>query len=291
MGVPLGSLVGMGLGGIVADAWGWRMAFVVCGLPGLALAAVVAFTLVEPRVKSAIAVTRKSMATTFGETLRALSLKRTFWLVAFAAAVKAFIGYGHAPFTASFFYRNHAEEIAESAAFFGLQSGGFLGLALGLVGGVGGALGAYVGGQIADRFGARDLRAYVSVPGIAALITIPIYVTAINLPEAKTAIGLLTLNAILATLWYGPVYATAQSIVPPHMRATAAAILLFIINLVGLGLGPLAVGAISDVFAIQFGLGKAEGIRWALMASALFGVLAAALFWLARSTIREEMEG
>jgi MFS family permease len=294
MGVPLGSLVGMGLGGIVADAYGWRMAFIVCGLPGLVLAGVVALTLVEPRAKQAAAMVKTAATAsgaTFSDALRILATKKTFWLVAFAAAVKAFIGYGHAPFTASFFFRNHTEEIAQTAAFFGLQSAGFLGLALGLVGGVGGAIGAFVGGQIADRFGAKDLRAYVSVPAIASLITIPVYVLAINLPEARFAVVLLAFNAVLGTLWYGPVYATAQSIVPPHMRATASAILLFIINLVGLGLGPLAVGAASDVFAIGLGMGKAEGIRWALMTSALFGLAAATLFWLARRTIREEMEG
>lgn len=294
MGVPLGSLVGMGLGGVIADAYGWRMAFIVCGLPGLVLALIVALTLVEPRVKQAAAIVKSAASrsgATFAEALKLLATKRTFWFVAFAAAVKAFIGYGHAPFTASFFFRNHTEEIAQTAAYFGLQSAGFLGLALGLVGGFGGALGAFVGGQIADRFGAKDLRAYVSVPAVAAVLSMPVYILAINLPNAQSAIGLLTLNAILGTLWYGPVYATAQSIVPPHMRATAAAILLFIINLVGLGLGPLAVGAASDVFAIQMGLGKAEGIRWALMVSALFGCFAAAFFWLARDTIRKEFEG
>lgn len=292
MGVPLGSLVGMALGGIVADAYGWRMAFIVCGLPGLVLAGVVALTLIEPRARQVLAAVKTTAAhgATFGEALKVLATKRTFWLVAFAAAVKAFIGYGHAPFTASFFYRNHTEEIAQTAAFFGLQSGGFLGLALGLVGGIGGALGAFMGGQIADKFGAKDLRAYVSVPAVAAVLSMPVYILAINLPDANSAILLLTVNAILGTLWYGPVYATAQSIVPPHMRATAAAILLFIINLVGLGLGPLAVGAVSDVFAIGMGMGKAEGIRWALMVSALFGCFAAAFFWLARKTIRDEME-
>ncbi|MGE0046785.1 MAG: spinster family MFS transporter [Hyphomonadaceae bacterium] len=296
MGTPLGSLVGMALGGIVADAYGWRMAFLVCGVPGIVLAIIAALTLVEPRIRAAAAdIKARTQALPkpkpFREALATLTKKRTFWLVAFAAAIKAFIGYGHAPFTASFFYRNHTEEIGQLAAIFGLQAGGFLGLALGTVAGLGGAFGAYMGGVIADRFGSKDFRAYVSVPAIASLITIPIYIFAVTLPFASFAILTLTLNAILGTLWYGPVYATAQSIVPPHMRATASAVLLFVINLVGLGLGPLAVGALSDVLAIQMGLGAAEGIRWALILSALAGVGAFLLFWLARRTIREEMEG
>ena len=296
MGTPLGALVGMGLGGIVADAYGWRMAFIVCGVPGLVLAAVAALSLVEPRIRATadeIKARAAAMrdARPFAETMATLRRKRTFWLVSFAAAIKAFIGYGQAPFAASFFYRVHGEEVAALASRFGLESGGFLGLALGLMGGIGGAIGAYLGGVIADKYGGRDYRAYVSVPAIASLAVIPLYAVAILSPSATFALGCLLFGSILGALWYGPVYATAQTIAPPHMRATASAILLFIINLIGLGLGPLAIGALSDGFAIGLGLGEAEGVRYALLVSAFAGVFAALLFWMARSSIREEMEG
>jgi MFS family permease len=296
MGTPLGSLVGMALGGLIADAYGWRMAFVVCGIPGVVLAIVAGLTLVEPRLRQAadeLKARAQQMrdAKPFRDALAALRKKTTFWLIAFAAAIKAFIGYGQAPFAASLFYRNHAEETAALAAQFGLQSGGFLGLALGLMAGIGGAIGVYIGGMIADRFGGRDYRAYVSVPAIASVAIIPIYIAGILSPSATFALACLFFGSILGALWYGPVYATAQTIVKPHMRATAAAVLLFIINLIGLGLGPLAVGAVSDVFAMQFGLGEAEGVRYALLVSSLAGLAAAALFWAARATIRGEMEG
>jgi predicted MFS family arabinose efflux permease len=292
MGVPLGSLVGMGLGGVIADEYGWRWAFIVCGLPGVLLAGVVALTLIEPRVRSVIAdAQRAAQRVTLTEALKTLARKKTFWLIAYAAAIKAFIGYGHAPFTASFFLRNHKEEVATLAAQFGLQSQGFLGLALGIAAGLGGAIGAYVGGVIADKYGGRDLRAYVSVPAVAAMFTVPIYCFAILQGSAAVALVIMFFNAILATLWYGPVYATAQTIAPANMRATSSALLLFIINLVGLGLGPLAVGALSDGFAIGMNMGAAEGVRWALVASATVGLGSVVLFWRARRTIREEMEG
>jgi MFS family permease len=293
MGTPLGSLVGMALGGIIADAYGWRWAFVVCGLPGVLLALVVVFTLVEPRAKKVMDDVKRAAARgpSFADALKVLTHKRTFWFIAFAAAIKAFIGYGHAPFTASFFLRNHGEQVAALAAQFGLQSQGFLGLALGMVGGLAGAVGAFVGGQIADRYGAKDLRAYASVPAIAALLTMPVYCFAMTVDNAAVALGTLAINALLGTLWYGPVYATAQSIAPAHMRATASAIMLFVINLVGLGLGPLAVGILSDYLAIGMDMGAAEGVRWALIISVLANVVAVALFWLARERIREEMEG
>lgn len=294
MGTPLGALIGMALGGVIADAYGWRMAFIVCGVPGVALAIIAALTLVEPRIRGAAAAIKSAAQAPrapFRDALATLRRKRTFWFVSFAAALKAFIGYGQAPFAASFFYRVHGEEVAVLATQFGLQSGGFLGLALGLMAGIGGVLGAYFGGVIADKFGGKDFRAYVSVPAIASLVIIPIYVVAILSTSAVFALGCLFFGSILGALWYGPVYATAQTIVPPHMRATSSAILLFIINLIGLGLGPIAVGAISDAYAIGLGMGEAEGVRYALLTSAFIGVFAAALFWAARRWIREEMEG
>ncbi len=296
MGTPLGSLVGLGLGGLIADAYGWRMAFLVCGLPGLLLALVVALTLVEPRIRATADEIRARAETLRGSrpfhaTLATLRKKRTFWLVSFAAAIKAFIGYGQAPFAASFFYRNHLEEVTRLGAMFGLEPGGFLGLSLGLMAGVGGAIGSFAGGMIADRYGSRDYRAYVSVPAIASVVVMPIFLVGVLSSSAVIALSSLFLGSVIGTLWYGPVYATAQTIVPPHMRATSSAVLLFIINLVGLGLGPLAVGALSDMFAIYFGMGEGEGVRWALIVASLTGFIAAGLFWLARSSIRAEMEG
>ncbi|MDP3853110.1 MFS transporter [Phenylobacterium sp.] len=291
MGTPLGGLLGLVMGGLVADAYGWRAAFLVAGLPGILFALLCWFTLKEPRKILAAHSSKIVMAqATFGETLKYLTKKKTFWLIALGAAIKAFIGYGHAPFTASFFMRVHGEEVAGLAAMFDLKSLGFLGLALGLVSGAAGAISSYAGGQVADKYAKSDLRGYVVVPAFASLLAVPVYIIAVSVPSASVALCILVINGLLGSLWYGPVYAIGQSIVPPHMRATTAAILLFTINLIGLGLGPLAVGILSDVMSNGFGLGSAQGVRWALMISTCFGFLAFALFWIARKTIREEME-
>jgi MFS family permease len=290
IGTPLGTLAGMAMGGLVADAYGWRVAFMVAGAPGVIFALIAAFTLVEPRRQLAADIAaRAASKISFGAALAVLATKKTFWLVALAASIKAFVGYGHAPFTASFFFRVHGPEVAELAARFGLKSAGFLGLALGLIGGTAGVIGAWFGGILADRLGAKDLRAYVIVPAIASLVTIPFYILAVSVGSPMAAIGILTIPVLLGTLWYGPVYATAQSIVDPHMRATASAVLLLIINLIGLGLGPVAVGALSDLLAGPGRLGEAQGVRWALILSTLLGLVAFGLFWTARKTIREEM--
>ena len=290
IGTPLGTLVGMAMGGLVADAYGWRVAFMMAGAPGILFALVAAFTLIEPRRQLAADIAaRASAQISFKAALAVLATTQTFWLGALAASIQAFIGYGYAPFIASFFFRNHGAEIAQLAAGFGLKSAGFLGLALGLIGGTAGVIGAWLGGFLADRLGAKDLRAYVMVPAIASVLTIPIFITAVSLNAPMPAIGLLAINALLGTLWYGPVYATAQSIVEPHMRATASAVLLLVINLIGLGLGPVAVGLLSDVLAGPGGLGEAQGVRWALILSAGLGLVAFGLFWQASKTIREDM--
>ena len=290
MGTPIGSLLGLVMGGIIADAYGWRTAFLVAGAPGLIFAVLAFFTLKEPRrfLSEHAEKVRMANTATFGQTMAYLGKRPTFWFIAFAAAIKAFIGYGHAPFTASFFLRNHTAEVAMLADGFGLKSVGFLGLALGLISGTAGAIGSWVGGWIADKYGKRDLRAYMVAPAVASLITIPVYITAVTIDSAAVALFVLAIDAFLGTLWYGPVYGTGQSVVPPHMRATAAAILLFIINLIGLGLGPLAVGILSDYLNKGMGLGSAEGVRWALIVSAMFGLVAFTCFWLARRTIRED---
>jgi MFS family permease len=292
IGTPLGTLAGMAMGGLIADAYGWRAAFMVAGAPGVLFAIIAAFTLVEPRKQLAADLAgRAAHQVSFGAALAVLMTKKTFWLVAFAASIKAFVGYGQAPFIASYFFRNHGADVAALAAQFGLKSAGFLGLALGLIGGTAGCIGAWLGGQLADKMGAKDLRAYVTVPAIASLVTLPFYIAAVSLDSVTAAIGILTIPILLGTLWYGPVYATAQSIVDPSMRATASAVLLFVINLIGLGLGPVAVGALSDMFAGPMGLGEAQGVRWALIVSTMFGLVAFALFWAARKTIREDMVG
>ncbi|MEO6378429.1 MAG: MFS transporter [Caulobacteraceae bacterium] len=291
MGVPIGSLLGMAMGGIIADQYGWRVAFFVAGAPGLVLAAIAAVTLKETRSKLKADVEASAAhRATIGQTMAKLAQKRTFWLLSLASATSAFILYGNAPFLPAFFLRNHPDEVAALAAQFNLKSVGFIGLVIGVITGVVGALSSIIGGWIADRMAARDIRDTMIAPTLAALIGVPSSIVVVLIGSATGGLWAFVVPACTFYFWYGPVYSTTQGIVPPHMRATAAAVLLFIINLIGLGVGPLFVGACSDYFAKGLGMGAAEGVRWALIVNDLFGLVAAALYWMARKTIREEME-
>ena len=295
LGTPIGALLGTILGGLIADAYGWRMAFILCGAPGIVVAIITFMTLREPRTILRGDLASKQKGPTLADAIRELRGKKTFWYVAFAASIKALIGYGTAAFMVSFFLRNHAAEIIALNPGMALHPSGVpkdigpVTLPLGIIGGIAGVFGVLLGGWLSDRFGARDLRFNVAMPAIATLLSIPFFIGGIMIPSFYGAMILLVVPTVLNTLWYGPVYATAQGLVRPETRATAAAIILFIINLIGLGLGPLGIGVISDLLQQGMGMSIGEGLRWSLIIFYIIGASAFVLFWLARRTIREEM--
>lgn len=288
MGTPVGSLLGLALGGVIASVYGWRTAFFLAGIPGIALALLIMTTLRRDRAAGSAAVSTAGGAG-FGAVLRHLLPKRTFWLVSFGAAVKAFIGFGQQPFMAAFFLRAHAAEIAQLGHQFGLRPIGIVGITMGLLTGVCGSLSNWLGGVIADHYAARDLRVFGSVPAIAALVSIPFSCAALLAPSVLAAFTCLVPSYLLNGLWFGPGLACIQGVVPREYRATASSIALFIINIAGFGFGSLAVGALSDAFQHGLGLSPAEGVRWALLTSTLGGVFATLLFWRARRYIRAEV--
>ena len=287
LGSPIGTAAGLVMGGLVFDAYGWRAAFVVAGLPGLLFGVVAFFTLREPRrllARQAAAAT--ATAVSFGQTLAHLFKRRTFWLVGAGATL---INAPGSTFTASFFLRNHAAEVARLAQGLGVKPLGFLGLAIGLTH-VAGALGVWSSGWLTDRYGVRDLRNYTIAPAIAALLAIPVRLAQFTVESTWVALALLAVSTFLGALWWGPVFSVGQSVVPPRMRATSAAILIFMIVFIG-SFGGLGVGVLSDYFNHGLGMGLAEGVRWALLAVTGVWPLAFACFWLARRTIREDFVG
>lgn len=291
LGVPIGSLLGLALGGILVDWVGWRHAFMVVGLPGLLLAILAGLTLREPRQRL-IGMSTGAVPDAQGSFLyavRTLARIRSYRLFVLATAFQAFVSYGHAPFTASYFFRMHGPAIDSIGAMVGLERAGFLGLALGLSTGVTGALGVWLGGQIADRISRGDVRAHGTLPAVAALLTVPTYIIAVLVPDAGLALALLAIPSLFNAMWFGSVHTTQQGVAPPHMRATATALLLLVLNLIGLGLGPLAVGLLSDWLAGAWHLGPARGVQWALVLSSFVGLVPAYLFWTARRSIPLEL--
>lgn len=290
LGLPIGTLLGLAFGGLIADQFGWRIAFILAGAPGLIVALLVFLVLPEPRKVRAQNKSSESRSG-FLEALRYLIKKPTYIHGVAAATFAAFTTYAHQAFVPSFFFRIHGSELGELATQFGLQSAGFLGISLGIATGLAGAFGLWLGGWLADRGGNENLKYYALVPAVATLAFVPIQIAAFFVPTVSTSLMMFVPSVLLISMWIAPLQATIQSVAPEHMRATASAIALLMMNLVGLGLGPLVLGLLSDGLSSQTGLGPAEGLRWALALFTLFALISAAAFARASVTVQNDVEG
>ena len=267
LGIPIGTLLGMIIGGTLADLMTWRDAFVIVGLPGVILALVVWFVLKDPRRADAASILRARNpvpALPLRAALKEVMGSRAYVLLLCAGSAAAFLSYGKTTWTTIFFQRTHE------------LTPGQVGLWFGLLGGVGGIFGTWLGGYLADRFGARSRRHVLSAPAIGMAIAVPLAFAAYQAPTWPLALTLLFVPTVLNSLYYGPTYSAAQGLVPMRARAIAAACLLFVQNLIGLGLGPLFFGMLSD--ALQPAYGQ-ESVRYVLYGAAFLGLVPAFFFW------------
>lgn len=277
LGIPVGSLLGLIVGGVLNDAFGWRVAFMAVGVPGLLLALILGFIIKEPRhlaFTNAIAQAPRSPLSAI-EALREVFGSRTFVLLAVAASVTAFLGYGKGVWTVILFIRSHG------------LSAGQTGLLLGVVIGLAGVIGTWLGGALADRFGKVDKRHILTGPAIGMMVAAPVLFAGYSVADWRLAIGLLVVPTMLNAAYYGPTYACVQGLVRPEARAMASAVMLFAQNLIGLGLGPLLFGMMSDAFRPMAG---AESVRWVLYGAAWLGLIPSFFFWRASLRLRTDLK-
>jgi MFS family permease len=289
-GLPLGGMVAMALGGIIADRYGWRAAFLVAGLPGLVIALLILFTVAEPRRKP-----RLKASSTFIQDARLLWRKRAFRLFVIAGGLLAATGYGIQAFVASFLFRNHAAEIAAFTAavngVLGTRFGGtgVVGPTLGLLLGLTGLVSAVTSGLVTDRLVARDQRRYGLMAGLPLILAAPILVAGLYWPGLAGALALIGCYAFVIGL-SGPAWAASiQSLAPAPTRATASALALLAMVVFGNGLGPFAIGLISDGLG-RYGLSSAQALRGAMALGAIPALLGSALFLRARRYLAAEIE-
>ena len=276
LGIPIGSILGLLAGGWIAEWYGWRMAFYLVGLPGIALAIIFKMTVKEPlRGMSEPGGAGKALEQPpLGETLRTLLGKRTLMHLAMGGALTSFVGYGLGQWMPAFFMRIHDMGIAETATYFGLVLG------------VASAIGTLLGGTIADRLRGWDQRVYAWLPAAGVLIAFPFYVVAMTMNNPYWAIAILVVPSLLNSLWLGPTFGTIQNLAPMRMRALASAVLLFVLNIIGLGLGPFLVGVFSDLLIPVAG---EDSLRWAILLATVAYFWAGAHFLLAGRNLREEL--
>jgi MFS family permease len=273
---PIGTMLGFVAGGWLSTVLGWRQAFGVLGLSGLALVPLVLLTVREPQRGATDAAGAPGKQPTWTVAVRTLWSLRAFRHATLGGALVDFTLYATLNWNAPFYNRVFGLSMTEIAGHLALLSG------------IGGGLGVYLGGALTDRLGRRDARWYMWVPAIAALAAVPVMM--IQYFTASSQLSLLAgfLPAMFLSSFLAPLVATGQSLVPATMRAFTSAVLALVVNIIGLGLGPLVTGMISDRLINYYGLGN-DSLRYAIAASAVVALWGAAHFWRAASFVRVEL--
>ena len=276
IGIYIGMLVGFGVGGWLADEFNWRLAFFVVGLPGIGLAALVYFTVKEPiRGWSEGKVTQSVDAPPISTVAKLLWTRISFRHIAVAASLQAFLIYGIGNWLPSYFQRDYGLSLS------------MVGTWMALTAGFGGGLGSFFGGWLSDKLGARDVRWYLWTPAMLTFLIVPVISVALTSGNALVALLLTAPFNFLTAAYLGAVIAVSHSLVSSQMRALTSAVLFFVINLIGLGLGPLVVGAMSDAFKANE---MASPLATAMLICGVVGALWACLHYLlAAGSIRKDI--
>jgi MFS family permease len=275
LGVPLGGMLASIFGGQLAGldgsefgAWvnaigigflfgdldwsqveGWRVAFVVVGLPGLLLSLLVWRTIKEPpRGYTDPAALQGLEKTSFKEVLAVLSRKPAYWHVVTGAMLASFVGYGVGQFTTSFLIRTHGLSIQDASLLFGIILG------------VMAAIGVFSSGWLADKLSKRHPKALSWLPAVGLAASVPLYAFGFIVDNLWLAMPALMIGAMIHYFFLGPMYAVSGGVVDSRMRATSVAITLFVVNLLGYGLGPPLIGILSTFLKTVFLDGQGLGL-------------------------------
>jgi MFS family permease len=271
IGTYLGVFLGYFLGGFVNQHYGWRMAFFAAGLPGMALAAVLWLTISEPK--------RGAMAETFapepiGPSLRFLASQKSFVIVLIGFCLTTYTNYATSVWIPPFLARVHHLTSAE----IGTYAGTFKGLA--------GMAGTLLGGLVVARISRRDDRWKLWAPAIMSALAGPVFAVCMLASSFTVMIATLAATSFLVGFHLGPIFAIAQTVAKPSMRALASAIALLTAAGFGQGIGPLTVGIINDALKGEYGT---DAIRYSLLSASLTTMLGALLFVWAAHTIRDDI--
>ncbi len=299
LGVSIGVLLGSIAGGYIASAYGWRMTFVIFGVPGILLAILIPLTIREPR-RGRLDPPRPhdEPLPSLGDVLRRFKAKPALFHSVMGASVAAFGSYSIISFSAPFFIRAHGTSLPEAGIF------------LGLMGGLAAGIGIFFSGQITDRVSGRDARWIAWIPALGLVLATPLYMAGFLIPAKMLAISTLMLPAALQYLYMGPTMGLMHNLVTPRMRATTTAILYLSVNLFGMGLGPPVTGFLSDRFTAMAMKGdlaercqgaalmadaacraaSGTGVRWALVVSTLAFLWAAVHYMIAARTLRRDLQ-
>jgi predicted MFS family arabinose efflux permease len=273
-GIYIGIMIGFLAGGYIAETFGWRYAFFIVGLPGILLALIVRFTVKEP--PRGLNDKEKSETVPIKIVITHFISRKSMVLVALGSASASFVGYGNGNFMPAFLSRVHGMSITE------------IGITLSMGIGLGGAIGTFSSGFLADWLGKNDARWYAWLPALSGAIALPLGIYVLVTDNLEILPYVYFISVIFHAMYLGPTIAICHSLSKPAMRALVSAILFFILNLIGLGLGPLFVGVLSDYFATQY---ASESVRYALLTNlAIMPVVTIALYYFAGKQLVIDMK-
>lgn len=277
--IPISYLVSYGLGGWVNDTLGWRMAFIVFGLPGLVAALLLRLTVREPPrgySEGAVARARSESGPRFSVALRHILTVRTMRWLPFAGAAHAVGMVGISVWMPAYLIRVHHMSATD------------VGIDLALILGVAGFAGALAGGHIADRQIRKtgDARWNLWICAIVTLLAAPFILCVFLMDDTRLALLLFVIPSVLNNMLLGPVFATVQNLGGVRHRAIAAAWYLFVVNLIAMGIGPALIGMLSDLTNARYG---ADALRYAMFLVPVASTLAGVLFLVSARTLREDL--
>jgi predicted MFS family arabinose efflux permease len=241
LGPPIGQALGVAFGAKIAAAYDWRLAFVALGAAGLIAAAVVWGVIREPRrgakdaqVLVTAAMDPKEEAVSFWGTLRMFAARPTLMLISLSSGANQIVTYGTLGFTTLFLMREKAMTLQEIAVWYALVLG------IGVGGGI------FLSGRLIDRFAQRSPQVFGLLPAIALAVAVPFFIGFVHAPTWPVALAFLAVPTFLNYFYLTPAVTFVQNAVTARQRTLAGAVLLLIMNLMGLGIGPTWVGAVSD---------------------------------------------
>ncbi len=271
IGAPLGAVIGFLIGGWITELFGWRGALLVVGLPGVVFAGFVWLTLREP--VRGIHETAPTSSIPMGQALRSMAALPALRHTLIGASVHAFASVGVGSWHAPFLMRVHEMRPGEAGSWLAVLA-------------TMSALGTFAGGRISDLLARRDVRWNLWASGVATLGCLPFYLGFYFGPSKGFALAMAFPASALAAFFTAPTIAMTQALVRPNMRALASAVMLFLANMIGTGLGPIVVGALSDWLAPDFGT---LSIRYALLAVVASNLWAGVHFFLGARTLKRDL--
>jgi predicted MFS family arabinose efflux permease len=275
MSAAAGNVIGLIVGGHIAEAYGWRMTFIIFALPGIFLVLLSYFVLKEPRnqlPKKSNSIKGESLC----EAINILKSKPAFVNSVIALVLYYMMAYGALTFTISFIMRNFDLGLGQASTYYG-------GIAL-----VGALIGSPVGGILADRLGAKNASWLGRIPAIGFLLSLPLFLAGYLSSQLTPMLIFSALGMLMMMAAAPPLFSCLHAVCGNQRRATAIAIAYFFANLIGVGLGPVITGVISDYLSTIFG--PADGLRYALAIMTLMYLPAAYYMWRASHTLKQDIE-